>query len=220
MNENVSTTTRCCLIRPFLLLVIPLITGILELWHPVGFGKDVYHLLLPKAHWWFQLHLTQLVLFGLMGVAGLLLLKGHQGFLVRVSWIGFWIFMVFYAAFDSIAGISVGAIMLDSQSLSPANQEVVAQVVQKLYHNPIVGGSHSWLSETASAGWVIGLVPAIIVLARAGAPWISLVAFAVSAVSLWWSHAYPYGPIGFVTFFIGALFLLRWERGCKTQCSG
>lgn len=201
-----------CILKPLLLLVAPLSLAILEIWHPIGFRSDVFHKLLPQANWWYWLHLLQLPLFGLVGVGMMLLALEKTGFLARLSLIGFWIFIVFYTAFDSINGISLGAILKDAPNYSPEGQAVIAKVVQNLYHHPVVGGTHSWISEIASAGWVIGMIPLIILLARDHVSYITIITYTISAFSLWWSHAYPYGPIAFICLFIGSLFLLFSRR--------
>jgi hypothetical protein len=167
--------------------------------------------------WWYWLHLLQLPLFGLVGAGGILLTWGKTGYLARLSVIGFWFFMVFYTAFDAINGISVGAIMRDASGYTPSEQETVAKAIQNLYNHPFVGGSHSVVSEVASLGWVLGMLPMIILLAKDRIPYIILLLYLISTISLWWSHAYPFGPIAFFCFALGSFFLLRWERSNPAQ---
>lgn len=212
-----NTYEKQCMLKPFLLVIVPLILAVLEIWHPVGFRSDVFHKLHSKADWWYVLHLLQLPLFGLVGAGGILLTWGKRGVLARLSVTGFWIFMVFYTAFDAINGISIGAILLDSANYTPNEQATIAQVVQNLYNHPYVGGSHSILSEVASIGWVIGMIPMIYLLAREGMPYITIILYFISTISLWWSHAYPYGPIAFSSFALGSIFLLLWERNRNIQ---
>lgn len=191
--------------RRALLLLTPAILFFLEIFHPTGFRGDVYHMLMPHRNWWFQLHMIQLPLLALMGVAIFALVEGIQNTAALVAKIAAWFFMVFYSAFDGIAGISVGAIIRNAAGWSKDQQAVAAQVAQALYHDPLVGGVHSFLSEYASLSWLVAAWAASIALLLVGKPRLPLVFLALSGIALWYSHTPPAGPIAFACFFFAAL---------------
>ncbi len=151
----------------------------------------------------------------MIGVAGFLLVEGLKGIDAIVSRIGFWIFLVFYSAFDSVAGIGTGVLMRHGRELDPSEQEFMARIVQNLFFDPIAGGSHSWISEIASFGWLLGTWAAALALYRTGISKLAALLLLPSGLSIWYSHAYPHGPIGFA-FFLAASIVLVYHSSIKS----
>src|SRR5437763_5723693 len=92
------------LLRRLVLFGVPLILGCLEIFHPVLGTSGIVATLSPQVNWWLTLHLLQLLLFGLLAVAVLLLTMGLPGWVTTISRIGVWFFVVFYMALDTLAG--------------------------------------------------------------------------------------------------------------------
>lgn len=85
--------------------------GALGLTHP-------HHLDGETASWWLNLHLILLPLFPLLGVAIWVLLRGHTGALAWAARAAALSYIVLYGALDAIAGVGVGAVMVESGQAS------------------------------------------------------------------------------------------------------
>src|SRR5215813_8914260 len=96
---------RSQILRRLLLLGTPAILGLLEIFHPRAY-PPYFENLLPQANWWFVLHLLQLPLFGLLGLAVLVLIRDLQGSAATISRAGIAFYLVFYTALDAITGIA------------------------------------------------------------------------------------------------------------------
>lgn len=198
------TLERNSLLQRIIILGTPLTLGLLEIWHPVGLpGKTPYESILPKADWWFILHLLQLPLFGLLGLAVILLVKNLQGWAATISRIGIAFFIVFYTALDSIMGIAGGVLIRSARDLSPNIQIFASKQFNVLLLDPIVGGStFSLVGILGGGGWAIGVIAAAIALGRAGASRLSLVLLIASGILFGIAHVPPTGPLGMACFFI------------------
>jgi hypothetical protein len=187
-----------------ILLGVPLILGILEIWHPVGLpGKTPYESVLPKVDWWLTLHLLQLPLFGMLGLSVLLLVNNLQGWAVTLSRIGIAFFIVFYNALDSIMGIAGGLLIRSARYLSPNIQIFASKQFNLLLLDPIVGGStFSVLGILGGGGWAVGVIAAAIALKRAGAPRLSVILLIASGILFGIAHVPPTGPLAMACFFI------------------
>ena len=61
-------------LRTAVLFGVPLVVGILNLRHPV-LKPPIYSGIVPHLSWWITLHLLNLILFPLLGLAAYLLVK-------------------------------------------------------------------------------------------------------------------------------------------------
>ena len=192
------------LLQQIIILGTPLTLGLLEIWHPVGLpGKTPYESVLLKADWWFTLHLLQLPLFGLLGLAVILLTKNLQGWAASISRIGMAFFIVFYTALDSIMGIAGGLLIRSARDLSPNIQIFASKQFNLLLLDPIVGGStFSLIGILGGGGWTVGVIAAAIALGRTGAPRLSIILLIASGILFGIAHVPPTGPLGMACFFI------------------
>lgn len=194
-------------VRRLVLLIPPLLLAFLEMQHPTKFKYDIFNILQPHVDWWIELHLYQLVLFGLMGAAVWQLTSGMTGWLVFFSRLGVWSFLIFYSAYDSIAGLSTGLIIRDAQHLPAEQQTIIAQALQRFFHDPVLGGTHSWLSKIASLSWLVAIGSAGTILYIKGKGRLPAFLFILSGFLLYSNHAPPTGPLAFACFFVGAAWL-------------
>ncbi|GBF82730.1 hypothetical protein [Aphanothece sacrum] len=190
-----------------IILGTPLTLGILEMWHPVGLpNKTPFESVLPKVDWWITLHLLQLPLFGLLGLAVILLVHNLHGWAATLSRIGIAFFIVFYVALDSIMGIAGGLLIRSARDLSPNIQIFAANQFNLLLFEPIIGGStFSLLGILGGGGWAIGVIAAAIALRRSGVPLLSFVFLLASAILFGLAHVPPTGPLGLACFFIAVV---------------
>jgi hypothetical protein len=196
-------------IRRIVVLVPPLALGVLELAHPAS-AFDT------SASWWTTLHLIQMPLFGLMAFAGFWLVSRDdvERWARPLVGVCMGIFVVYYTALDSVAGVALGRLLGYMQSLPSAQQAIVQHGIDRLY---------GWTGvllffQVGKWAWILGMFVAASALARAARPWPPVVLLALSGLPLRWDHARPYGPIAFGLFFIAALWLEFWPtRGPSFQ---
>jgi hypothetical protein len=195
-----------------ILLGTPLVLAILLMFHTGFYGSlfpsgsvnpSGFPAVSANPQWWLTLHFITLPLFGLLGVTTYLLTKSGRGVAVTITRATAWSFIVFYTALDAIAGISVGIVVLNAQSLPASQQAVALQAASNLFSSSYIAipgfvGSISWVATVFAATWV---------LRKNGAPILTLVLLPISALFFLFDHGPPTGPIGMVLFFIGVLTL-------------
>jgi hypothetical protein len=158
------------------------------------------------------LHVVQLVLFALMGVALWLLTDGLHGVAPTVSRLGAAVFVVFYGAGDTLLGIATGILALGAGDLPTEVREGRVETIALFFENPIAIG----LYFVGELGWLVGLLAAVVALRAGGSPRLPLVLLVLSGcILLVFDHPAPYGPIVFGSFFVGALWL-ELRRGRRS----
>lgn len=190
--------------RKIIILATPLILGTLEIWHPVGIaGKNAFESISPQADWWLTLHILQLPLFGLMALAVFFLTTNLKETTGTVSRIGLALFIVFYTALDSIMGIAGGILIRTAQDFPTKTQNFVAQQVNTLIFNPIVGGgTFSPVAVLGAGGWLIALISCAIGLMQIGIDFLAATCLVLSGILFAFSHTPPTGPLGLLFFFL------------------
>jgi hypothetical protein len=195
------------ILRRLILLGTPVVVAIdVVFLHPVLSG-DLRQALFPIAEWWLALHVAQLVVFGLMGIAAYLLFDDLSGIAATVGRLAIAVFIVFYSAADAVAGIVTGILARGAVNLPTENQATLAWAIEKIFADPTKG----LLFSVSSYAWSIGLLAAAIALYRAGAPRLPLIALAVAALP-WidfsrFDHSPPFDPIALALFVLAALWL-------------
>jgi hypothetical protein len=150
------------------------------------------------------LHVVQLVLFALMGVALWLLTDGLHGIATTLSRLGAAVFVVFYGAGDTLLGIATGMLALGAGDLPTEAREGRVEAKAMFFEDPVALG----LYFVGELGWLVGLLAAVVALYAGGSPRLPLVLLVLSGcVLLVFDHPAPYGPIVFGSFFTGALWL-------------
>ncbi len=191
-------------LQRLIILATPFILGLLEIFHPIGLmNKTPFESVLPQVNWWITLHLLQLPLFGLLGLAVLILVNNLKGIPVIISRIGIGFFLIFYTALDSIMGIAGGVLIRSAKDLSSNIQIFAEKQFNLLLFDPIVGGStFSLISILGGGGWLVGVTAAAISLKRRGASFLSVIFLIASGFLFGLAHVPPTGPIGMACFFI------------------
>ena len=78
---------------------------------------------------WLVVHVLQLILFGLMGLAAYLLVGEARGVAATVSGVSIGVFVVF----DTLAGIATGILVQSASSLTAGEQVGVEKATQALF---------------------------------------------------------------------------------------
>jgi hypothetical protein len=202
------------LFRRFVLFGAPLALGMLQIWHPEfdptrpDAPATIIAQFAERAEWWLTLHLLQLPLFGLLGLAIIWLTDGLRGRAVLISRGGAAIFVVFYTAVDAIAGISFGLATLSARGLTPEQQHIVGGVLVDMQ----TSSSMIAIGLTSTIAWIVAVMSAAYALRRAGVSRlpIFLLGFATLVFAL--GHAAPTGPVGMFSFVLAALWIEFWPR--------
>lgn len=196
-----------------LLVVVPLILASIEIFHPAHLQDHVFGALDVHAKQWLIIHYIQSFLFGLMALALYYLTRKDRSFLVWIIRTFIFIFLITYTVMDAVAGIAVGR-LLSYQITYNLNSDCIRNAVQYLFNDPIVGDIGSLYSLTGSITWLMAVLLTVMLLAIKS--WSSyfvrivpaLILLTLSGISLYISHANPYGPIAFGAFALAGIWLL------------
>lgn len=194
-------------LRRLLLLGAPAALVAVEIFHPTHFSQNVFYGLMPHLDQWMLVHILQLPLFSFIGLGLFTVLKGIHHPVATVARMATWLFIVYYAAFDSIAGLGTGLLIRHGLALPPEQQAIAAKLAQEYFLDPYLGGMHSWMSEFASLAWLVAAWATAWVLYWAKKPLVTVCLIAVAGAVLWISHAYPYGPVAFSCLFVAYAWL-------------
>lgn len=185
--------------------VPPLGLAILLWFHPT-IGDNVYDALTPVVEMWLTLHALLLVLFGLLGLSLYLLLTGFHGLIATIGRIGASVYLVFYIAFESIAGIAAGVLVREGRTL-PAQQEAgIIEAVGIIYTDP-VGGYAGLFAFIGFVGYVIAVVAIAIVQRRNGVSIIPLGLLIGSSMGIIAHGSSPSDSIGLLLFAVAGTWI-------------
>jgi hypothetical protein len=193
-------------LRRMLLLVPPLLLAGLEYFHPQP--DETVQALMNASTWFAGFHVIQLALTGLVGLSVLLLADSFGRANAWVTRLGVGVFLVFFSAYDAVAGIGTGLAMRSARDLSAVQQEGVFDVVKDW---PAVGPPFA-LSIIGTLGWVAAVGALTFVARRQGAPRREWILIGLAAVFLLGGHPFPAGTLAFGCFFVAAL-LHEWRAG-------
>lgn len=187
------------LARRLLLLAPPLLLAGWEVAHPQPDAN--IRALMDASTWFAAFHGIQLILIGLVAVSVLLLADAWGRASSWATRIGVGLFLVFYSAYDSVAGIATGLAMRSARDLSPAQQEGVFAVVKDWpgFSAPFA------LSILGTLGWVVAVGSLALAARRLGAPRAEWIMLGLAALCLMGGHPFPAGTLAFGSFFVAAL---------------
>jgi hypothetical protein len=193
--------------RNIFLLVPPLAFAALAAIHPRPDEEAPAYL--DVATWFATFHVIQLVLVGLVAITVLLL---ADEFGVAGAWstrLGVGVFLIFFSAYDAVAGIATGLAMRDARDLPASDQLVVYETVKDW---PGLDARVFALAIVGTLGWVVALVGVALAARRAGAGRPEWIFILLAGVFLMGGHPFPFGTITFVCLFIAAVLHVRSTR--------
>jgi hypothetical protein len=190
-------------LRAVLMVVPPLLLAVLEVFHPRP--DETAQGVMDVATWFLGFHLIQLVLIGLVALSVLLL---ADEFGRAMSWavrLGVGTFLVFYSAYDAVAGIGTGLAMRSARELEAVQQDGVFDVVENWPGtDPVVFP----LAIVGTLGWVVAIGAIALGARRAGAPAVQWVFIALAGLFLLGGHPFPFGTLAFGSLFVAALLVV------------
>jgi hypothetical protein len=187
-------------LRRVLLLGPPLLLAGFEVVHPQP--EMNVQAIMDASTWFATFHVIQLALIGLVGMSVLLLADSFGRATAWANRIGVGMFLVFFSAYDTLAGIGTGLAMYTARDLPAAQQEGVFAVVKDW---PGVGPVFA-LSIVGTLGWVVAVGALALAARRLGASHLEWIAVALAAVFLLGGHPFPWGTLAFGSFFVAVLF--------------
>jgi hypothetical protein len=197
-------------IRRGVLFGSPLLMAVSSLTHPhPPFNQPgMLEFLRPRLSLWMGVHLVQLFLVFLLGLALWFLTEGAASRAATMSRFATALFLVFYSAFDSVVGIGTGLLaqLVDAdRALDPS---VAAAVVD-----------HYWLARfdapigpligLADVTWLGAITTAAFALRDRGASWSAVVLLIVAGIFFAIDHPAPTGTIGMLALFAATVLLHR-----------
>lgn len=198
-ERQLSSTTRRALI-----LAPPLIVAIYEIFHP---RPDVTAEAVMEVAGWFALfHAIQLVLFPLLVLSIALLAQNLGVFGHWVTRLGLVLMLVFFSAYDAIAGIATGLAMRAARDLSVGGQNAVFDVVEDW---PGFDPAVFAIGIVAVLGTVLALAMLTIGAHRRQVGRGPVILLALATIVAVGGHPFPFGTVAFGCLFLAALWLDR-----------
>ena len=212
MTHAMSPAANRKRLRPLELVVLaaPLLWVVLAILHPGGGGEPApYEGIADDANKWIFVHFSQLVLTPFLAVGVWMLLGGIQSVAAAVARAVLVLWMVFFTAFDAIAGIATGVLTRHANSLAGEEREAVVRAIDFLFQDSqLVGGNNfSVLGNLGQTTWVVLAIAATVALWRAGVS--RLIAGATLLSVLFATHNGYAAAVGLVALFVALL--LRFE---------
>lgn len=201
-------------------LVAPLLWVVVAILHPGGVGDEPppYEGIADDANKWIFVHFSQLVLTPLLALGVWMLLDGIHSVAATVARAFLVVWMVFFSAFDAIAGIAVGVLTRYANNLAGEERQAVVGAIDFLFQDSRLAGgdNYSVLGILGQFSWVVLVLAALVALWRAGVS--RLIVGATFLSLLFAAHAgYP-AAVGLVALFV-AEFLVFGSRRAEAAPS-
>jgi hypothetical protein len=191
------------------LVGVPLLWGILLLFHPVG--DEFYPTISDALTRWLAVHVGTMLFIPLMAAVMLLLLRDVEGTAAWVARIAVAVFAVVYLVFEAVVGIGTG-LLVDNIDAVPASER--ADLTESYIESSLV----KVFEVVGSAGWIVAAIAAAVALSRRADGRRSVavaVLLVLSAVPITF-HVTPFGPVG-LALFIGAVLLVVRDRSSARE---
>jgi hypothetical protein len=199
-------------------IAAPLLWVVLAILHPGGVGDDPapYEGIADEANKWIFVHVSQLVLTPLLALGVWMLLGGTQSLAALVARAFLVLWVVFFSAFDAIAGIAVGVLTRHANSLAGQEREAVVGAIDFLFQDSRLAGgdNYSVLGNLGQLSWVVLVLAATVALWRAGVS--RLIVGATLLSVLFAAHAGYAAAVGLVALFVAELLRFRTPSGETT----
>jgi len=188
---------------------VPLAWAVLLWFHPDVPPDDVYGGLRDEVTTYVIVHVGTLIFIALLGVVLYMLVKDLPGRAARIARIAVIPFVVCYATWETVIRLAIGALVQHANDSPASDRPAIADSIQSLGDNAIVGEAGVLVSVGAIA-WAVAVIAAAVAFRGVGAPLIACVLLGLSAIVV--SHPPPIGPVGLVFFASAVALLARSER--------
>jgi hypothetical protein len=188
---------------------VPLAWAVLLWFHPDVDPNHVYRDLRDEVTTYQIVHVGTLIFIGLMGAALYLLVRDLPGRAARVSRLAIGPFVLFYGAYEAVIGLAIGALVQHGNDVPVRQRPAVADTIQSLGDNVIVGDP-GIVASVGAIAWIVAVIAAVVAYRGVGAPALALVLLGLSLIVV--SHPPPVGPLGLACFAGAVALLARSER--------
>lgn len=189
----------------FVLLAAPLLWLVPAAVHPVG---EPYQGIADDVDRWIFVHVAQLMLMPFLAAGVWLVLDGLRSVAAWVARSALVLWLVFFSAFDAVAGIGTGVLTRHANSLTGDEREGVVAAIDFLWADSLLAnGGFSILGNLGHLSWVVVAIAAAMALyeARAG----RVVVTAMFASVLFASHSGLGAGVGLIALFVAELLTFR-----------
>lgn len=186
--------------RRLLLVAPPILFAGFTVLHPQP--DETTQALLDASTWFMAYHMIQLPLVGLVAISVLLLADEFGRASAWPISLGMGTFLVFFSAYDSLAGIGTGLAMRGTRGLPESQQDAVFDLVNSW---PAAEPWVFWLSLLGTGGWILALGYLAVAARAAGAPRAQWIFLGLTAFFLMLGHPAPFGTLAFGSLFMAAL---------------
>jgi hypothetical protein len=198
--------------RRLLILAPPLVLAGFTVLHPNP--DHNVQALMDASSWFMGFHMIQLTLVGLVGVSVFLLADQLGRAAAWQTCLGMGIFLVFFSAYDTLAGIGTGLAMHSARDLPTSQQEALFELVKNW---PALEPWVIWLVIIGTFGWVLALGNLSVAARAAGAPRSEWLFLGLAAFFLLLGHPAPFGTLAFGCLFAAALVHERESRTALSE---
>jgi hypothetical protein len=186
--------------RRLLLIAPPLVLAGFTVLHPQP--DENTQALLDASTWFMAYHMIQLPLIGLVAISVFLLADEFGRASACPISLGMGTFLVFFSAYDTLAGVGTGLAMRGTRGLPESQQDAVFEIVKTW---PAVEPWVFWLSIIGSVGWILALGYLTVTARAAGAQRLEWILIGLAGFFLLLGHPAPFGTIAFGSLFTAAL---------------
>jgi hypothetical protein len=199
------------------LIGVPLLWGVLLLFHPGGEGTEVtYAELQDKVTAWMVVHIGMMLFIPLFAAVLYLLVRGVEGTAAWVSRIALVPFVIFYGTWEALQGIGVGILVDEVNGLSGTAQATGGDLVHDFADNLLIR-NFGVFGNIGSLALITAAIAAGVALRRhAGAP-LSVAALLGVSGFLITAHPPPFGPAGLVLFIVAVLLYVRSQSESRAS---
>jgi hypothetical protein len=208
MTHAVTPAANKKRLRPLALVALaaPLLWVAVAMLHPGGGGEPApYEGIADDANKWIFVHFSQLVLTPFLAAGVWMLLAGLQSGAAAVTRAALVLWIVFFSAFDAVAGIATGVLARHANSLAGEEREAVVGAIDFLFRDSQLAGGNNFsvLGNLGQLTWVVVAVAATVALWRAGVSRLIVGATLVSV--LFAAHSGYAAAVGLAALFIAEL---------------
>jgi hypothetical protein len=202
--------------RRLLLVVPPLALTVLTALHPQPDANP--QAVADAATWFVAYHMIQLPLIGLVAVSVLVLADRFGRASAWPTCVGMGSFLLFFASYDTLAGIGTGLAMRSARELPSSEQDAVFDIVRDW---PALDPAVLWLSLLGTGGWVLAVGYIAFVARASGASRAQWIPLGMAAFFLMGGHPFPFGTIAFGSLLVAVVVHERQtRRGSAVPASG
>jgi hypothetical protein len=186
--------------RRLLLIGPPLAFAVFTIFHP--HPDENTQALSDASNWFMAYHMIQLPLIGLVTISVFLLADGLGRASAWPLCIGMGTFLVFFSAYDTLAGIGTGLAMRGTRGLSESERDTVFEIVKTW---PAAEPWVFWLSILGTGGWILAVGYLAVTARAAGASRAQWIFLGLAVAFLMLGHPAPFGTLAFGSLLIAAI---------------